>query len=143
VTKKCKRVRIVCRDDGGAVLLMKWRDPTNGNVFWEPPGGGIEGRESCIEAARRELYEETGLTLELPEEFIRVERDYEWCGKRYRHTEAFFRVVTDRVDVALTSPTSREIATLVEMRFIPIDELDHLLDPLEPPSFASIVRSVT
>ncbi|HET9873437.1 MAG TPA: GNAT family N-acetyltransferase [Propionibacteriaceae bacterium] len=34
----------------------------NGQIHWGLPGGGIDGDESAVEAAQRELAEETGLT---------------------------------------------------------------------------------
>ena len=51
--------------DGGRVLLVKHQDPETGEVFWVPPGGGIEGAESVFECAVRETFEETGLTVDL------------------------------------------------------------------------------
>lgn len=50
--------------------------------FWVPPGGSLEGGESIFDCARRETFEETGLTIELKkiayiQEF--VEADYHFC----------------------------------------------------------------
>jgi 8-oxo-dGTP diphosphatase len=40
-------------------------------VFWVTPGGGLQGRETYAQAARRELREETGLDQPLgPREFL-------------------------------------------------------------------------
>ncbi|MGN6793939.1 MAG: NUDIX domain-containing protein, partial [Streptosporangiaceae bacterium] len=47
--------RVLCLDQQGRVLLLRWRDPVDRTVLWEPPGGGIEPGESPITAARREL----------------------------------------------------------------------------------------
>jgi 8-oxo-dGTP pyrophosphatase MutT (NUDIX family) len=35
-------VRIICLDSAERVLLLHWRDPFDGRVLWEPPGGGVE-----------------------------------------------------------------------------------------------------
>jgi ADP-ribose pyrophosphatase len=42
------------------VLIRQFRPPMGGYV-WEFPAGIVDGEESCVEAARRELKEETGL----------------------------------------------------------------------------------
>jgi len=56
-------IRLVVVDAHGHVLLFHTRDPTYPElgVWWELPGGGIEGAETYIECAVRELWEETGI----------------------------------------------------------------------------------
>ncbi|MFI6521934.1 NUDIX hydrolase [Spirillospora sp. NPDC050679] len=84
-------VRIVCVDGTGRVLLMRWHDPVAGRSYWEPPGGGVDAGESPIEAARRELFEETGLPGEAVEDGpVLVHRDFRWLGTRYVKDEPFF-----------------------------------------------------
>lgn len=48
-------------DSGGRVLVVQRRD----NGRWEPPGGVLELAESIPDGLRREVHEETGLTVEL------------------------------------------------------------------------------
>jgi 8-oxo-dGTP diphosphatase len=45
--------------DGGLVMIRRAREPWKG--MWALPGGFVEQGESCPEAVRREVYEETGL----------------------------------------------------------------------------------
>ena len=137
-----KRVRVICRDHRGAVLLMRWHDLVNGREFWEPPGGGIERGESPHDAAVRELFEETSLAVPVPAHSIPVERAYEWMGKQYRHTEAFFAVEVTSTDVALAAPTATELATFVEMRFVSPAEVGALAQPLEPPTLVEILATI-
>ncbi len=54
-------VTIVNFDKNGRALLVKNRD-TN---LWETPGGAIEPGETPADAAVREMWEETGLVVEL------------------------------------------------------------------------------
>ena len=55
--------RVVVLDRDGHVLLLRARDPADASKghWWEIPGGGIEAGETSTDAARRELYEETGI----------------------------------------------------------------------------------
>ncbi|MET7271269.1 NUDIX hydrolase [Streptomyces flaveolus] len=44
-------MRVVCLDSAGRVLLLRRRDPVDGTLLWEPPGGGVEAGETPLEAA--------------------------------------------------------------------------------------------
>lgn len=48
-------------DDEGQILLQQRSD----NGYWGLPGGGVEAGESIREAVAREVWEETGYTIEL------------------------------------------------------------------------------
>lgn len=84
-------VRIICLDADDRVLLLHWQDPFDGKLLWEPPGGGIDPGETPLEAARRELTEETGLDpAAIGAESVVVHRDNVWNGKRFVGSEPFF-----------------------------------------------------
>jgi glycosyltransferase involved in cell wall biosynthesis len=53
---------IVPLDEQGRLVLVRINRPSydDGQAFWELPGGAVEASESPIEAAKRELLEETG-----------------------------------------------------------------------------------
>jgi 8-oxo-dGTP pyrophosphatase MutT (NUDIX family) len=63
-TLRRKAARVVLLDGDGRVLLLSASDPVDPGKrpWWEIPGGGMDPDESSEDAARRELYEETGIT---------------------------------------------------------------------------------
>lgn len=56
-------VRVVVQDAAGKILLFRTRDVTEPALgeWWELPGGGLDAGETYLEAALRELAEETGI----------------------------------------------------------------------------------
>ncbi|WP_026415941.1 NUDIX hydrolase [Actinomadura oligospora] len=134
-------VRIVCVDGAGRVLLMNWNDPHNRRVFWEPPGGGVDPGESDIEAARRELHEETGLPgSSIRDVSVRVERDFLWLGTRYVKTEPFFLArFDDTPDVRPTAFTPQENDTFLGMAWLSPREIATLSDAVEPSNLLTAI----
>jgi len=67
--------RIVVVDVADAVLLVRYSSARQEEIrtYWVPPGGALEAGETHFAAARRELYEETGLDAKIGDELF--ERD--------------------------------------------------------------------
>ena len=53
----------VCRDDLGRLLLARAATTIAARGRWFLPGGGVQHGENPVEALRREVYEESGLTV--------------------------------------------------------------------------------
>jgi ADP-ribose pyrophosphatase YjhB (NUDIX family) len=70
---------------GGRLLLVRHVKP-GAYDFWVAPGGGVQGTESLADAARREVREETGLTVE-PQQLAYIE---ELAGPKTRHCKFWF-----------------------------------------------------
>ncbi len=101
---------------GDEVLLIRHR---SGATPWSLPGGGVERHERMAEAARREVYEETGVP-------VRVE----YVLGMY---DAFRGFATNYIAVFVCTPlaepnppASLEIA---EARFVPLADLPDGIDP--------------
>ncbi|MBX6765625.1 MAG: NUDIX domain-containing protein [Actinomadura rubrobrunea] len=133
-------VRVVCVDPGGRILLLRWRDTVSGRVFWEPPGGGIAPGETPLQAARRELYEETGLPGDAVQDvFVRVDRDFHWLGRRYVKAEPFYLAQLDSPHEARpTAFTPEENDTYLGCAWLSLDEIAALPD-VEPPHLLTAI----
>ena len=55
-------VRVIVLDDENRILMVRQDHPERS--VWMVPGGGIEDGESSVQAAVREVLEETGLEVE-------------------------------------------------------------------------------
>jgi 8-oxo-dGTP pyrophosphatase MutT (NUDIX family) len=133
-------VRIICLDSAERVLLLRWRDPFDGRTFWEPPGGGVEAGESELDAARRELTEETGLpTGTLMSPVVRVRRDHLWAGRRLISVEPFFVARVGDAQVRPTALTDEEQTTLLGFYWWTLEELDDPGVAVEPSELLALL----
>jgi len=121
--------RIFLLDDSDRVLLMHERlDLDRADSHWIAPGGGLEDGETLIEAAVREVYEETGLRVELPTcaQPVFVERElYSFAGQHIDQTNYYFlaRVASD-APIRAIAPTDYEVVIALGSRWWALEELE-------------------
>jgi acetyl-CoA carboxylase carboxyl transferase subunit beta len=65
---------VIVDGDGRILLVLRRNEPSRG--CWSVPGGRVEKGEPLAEAARREVFEETGLTVEIGAELGVVQQQY-------------------------------------------------------------------
>ncbi|MBO3750972.1 NUDIX domain-containing protein [Streptosporangiaceae bacterium NEAU-GS5] len=133
--------RVICLDGSGRVLLLRWHDPVDDRTFWEPPGGGLDPGETALDAARRELREETGLPGEaVLDVWVPVRRDFRWLGVRYVTTEPFYLARFDGTpDVLPAALTAQESGAYAGHGWHRPDDLP---EPVEPPDLEVVLRSL-
>jgi 8-oxo-dGTP pyrophosphatase MutT (NUDIX family) len=135
-------VRALLLDHERRILLLHWRDPVTGIQFWEPPGGRREANESHVEALKRELAEETGLTGVVIDGVLRdLEHRFIFAGQTYDNIERYF--VCHLAGKESTEPRRDAIEELgiLEMRWFRVDELERIpVEHLEPPELLSMLR---
>ncbi|MBO8154875.1 MAG: NUDIX hydrolase [Bacillaceae bacterium] len=113
--------------DQNQLLLQKRAD----NGLWGLPGGALEPGESLDETAKRELYEETGLTAQSLT-FFRV-----FSGKelyyQYPHGDEVYSVVSAYICREFQGELDSDNTETEELRFFPLDEIPENLHPVDRP----------
>jgi 8-oxo-dGTP pyrophosphatase MutT (NUDIX family) len=75
--KDTQRSRVIVVHDGKILLIKGWL----GTNAWALPGGGRKGNETAVEAAEREVREETGIDIEACEkQILFTDRRVNECG---------------------------------------------------------------
>jgi 8-oxo-dGTP diphosphatase len=116
-------------------LLMVHHVKANVYDFWSPPGGGVQGIEDLKQTAKREVFEEVGLHIEVGA-LAYVEEFYQ---PGMRHMKSWFVGSLDKEhfdhdnSLNLLSPEAR-LEGIVEARFLSEAEINQL------PHFPQFVR---
>lgn len=66
----------VIKDSHGQYLIAKRPQKSHQGGLWEFPGGKVESHETVLDALKRELFEEIGITLIQATPLIKIHHDY-------------------------------------------------------------------
>lgn len=110
-------VGVVCLRGDEVLLIRRGTPPRQGE--WSLPGGRIEPGEKAVDAALRELREETGVEVRIVGLIDVVDGMFPEIGRHY--------VLIDYAAVWTTGePTAGD--DVVEARFFSLDDIDTLID---------------
>jgi 8-oxo-dGTP diphosphatase len=73
--------RAIISNNNKILLLQRAKEDSHNALVWEFPGGKIDTDEEPIDGLIREVFEETGLTIELSSPLAHVESELITAGK--------------------------------------------------------------
>jgi len=115
--------RILLTDSSGRLLLFRF-DPDDRAPFWCTPGGAVDPGESYEAAARRELFEETGLDLDCGAVIARRQVEFLTLeGVEVTADERYFLVHAGDAAIATHGHTELERRVMREWRWFARDEI--------------------
>jgi putative (di)nucleoside polyphosphate hydrolase len=120
--------------------------------LWQMPQGGIDHGETALEAAKRELYEETGIesatliaeapnwiTYDLPAELIGIALKGKYRGQTQRWFA--FRFEGAESEIAINPPPGGHSAEFDEWAWKPMRTLPELIVPFKRKVYVEVIAA--
>jgi 8-oxo-dGTP pyrophosphatase MutT (NUDIX family) len=109
--------------------------------FWVTAGGECEPGESFEQAARRELYEEAGITADPGEQIARTTPEFVTPeGEPVRADERYFLVRVAEARIDTSRQTELEQAWMNQHRWFALGELDDWHEALYPENLRAMIE---
>ena len=146
--KHRETARILLVDEQNRIFLLKTHfDPEVGlPPRWLTPGGGIDSGETTLEAAVRELREETGLRVNpenLGEPVLVSSGRWDWAdGLSYHtYTDTIYQLKVENFEPDTSGFTQDELRDILEYRWWTIQELKESDEQLAPHELRQWLRA--
>ncbi|MBO6901056.1 MAG: RNA pyrophosphohydrolase [Rhizobiaceae bacterium] len=121
-------------------------------MLWQMPQGGIDSGEEPFEAAKRELYEETGIrsvsllaeapewiAYDLPDDILGVALKGKFRGQTQKWYA--FRFEGDESEIAIAPPPGGHEAEFDAWDWKPMDELPQLIVPFKRGVYEEVIAA--
>jgi 8-oxo-dGTP diphosphatase len=135
--------RVLLCDTEGRILLF--RAQFSGRQFWITPGGGLNPGETFMEAAARELWEETGLTLGDMELCCVWTRShvFEFRERLIEQQERYFLLRVDQApEITYEHWEEEERNDLLEHRWWNVEEIETSGEVFAPRELGRLLREL-
>lgn len=151
--RKCVGIAVFNKEGkvwAGRRIKKRLSELDGASKIWQMPQGGIEKDELPIDAARRELYEETGIhsieliaetdgwiNYDLPEQLVGVALKGKYRGQTQKWFA--FRFTGDDGEIAINPPPENNTAEFDEWKWVDLETLPMMVVPFKQAVYEQVV----
>ena len=106
-----------------SVLLVQLKTPIVDYPYWMPPGGGLEFGETLQDAVKRELLEETGISVQVNDLWY----VNEYINKPWHAIEFYFKCSYESGELLIGTDPERVKQYILDSAFVSLEEFKHLM----------------